>query len=242
LTRAGAPIAQLPVMNWMQRSVDVSVVVPACWPPARLACRLAALRAQTLDPRCYEILVVDPGRDDALRRMVRGLAARTGLPRIRYLRSKTGEGRSGVREAGLRAAQAPVVAFADRAPLREDWLRQGLAQLLLQPGCGMVDALIWRQALERPRRVSGRRRFFDALPPRRTTRGDDAAPPPWMLPLLLALGLLSVGLALASWLQAALWCLLATLLLTVGLASRRGRAAARSLAGRLRIAPDTAGD
>lgn len=229
-------------MNWMQRSVDVSVVVPACWPPARLACRLAALRAQTLDPRCYEILVVDPGRDDALRRLVRGLATRTGLPRIRYLRSKAGQGPSGVREAGLRAAQAPVVAFADRAPLRDDWLRQGLAQLLLQPGCGMVDALIWRKALEPPRRAPGRRRFFDALPPRRAARPDEAAPPPWTMQLVVALGLLSVGLALASWLQAALVCLLATLVLTVGLASRRCRGAVRALAARWRPAPEMASD
>ena len=63
-----------------------------------------------------------------------------------------------------------------------------------------------------------------------------------MLRLLVAMALLSVGLALASWLQAALLCLLPTLLLAIGVSSRRCRSAVRSLAGRLRIAPDTAID
>jgi hypothetical protein len=197
----------------LERCPDVSVVVPACWPPARLACCLAALRAQTLNPQCYEILVVDPGRDDALRQLVKGLAARARWPRIRYLRAPGASERTAVHEAGLRAAQAPVVAFADdRAPLRRDWLRQGLSQLLLQPGCGMVDALVWRSALQQPvggaragrqlrtlRGTPGRRRFFDPSPPRRAPAAARPAAPAWLQGVAGGLLLLSGGLALASW-------------------------------------------
>lgn len=211
-------------MIGLQRSPDVSVVLPACWPPARLACCLATLRAQTLDPHCYEILVVDAARDHALRQLVRGLARRTRWPRIRYLATRRGADRSAVHEAGLRAAHAPVVAFADdRVPLRRDWLRQGLSQLLLQPGCGMVDALVWRSALQPPisappgrqaralQGPPGRRRFFDVSARRSARAGGGSGLAAWLRGALGGLLLLAAGLALAGWSVAAALSLLAAL-------------------------------
>ncbi|RZJ10475.1 MAG: glycosyltransferase family 2 protein [Rubrivivax sp.] len=112
-------------------SLDVSVVVPTYKRPALLTHCLNALLAQTLEPDCFEIIVVDDGHDDATRDCVTAIAAQAAV-RVRYLRPERGRGPAVARNTGWRAAESAVVAFTDddTQPDR-DWLQQGLAALML---------------------------------------------------------------------------------------------------------------
>ncbi|MBL8288090.1 MAG: glycosyltransferase, partial [Rubrivivax sp.] len=81
--------------------------------------------------------VVDDGRDDATRDLVRQLGARqlaARQPPLRYLRPSRGRGPAQARNIGWRNTAAPLVAFTDDdtepAP---DWLAEGLRALAREP-------------------------------------------------------------------------------------------------------------
>ena len=115
----------------MTRSLRVSVVMPTYRRVGLMMRCLRALLAQSLPAGDYEILVVDDGREDAVRDAVAGL---TTAVRVRYLRNPTGQGPAAARNFGWRAAQAPVVAFTDDDTLPDPgWLAAGLAALDAQP-------------------------------------------------------------------------------------------------------------
>lgn len=84
----------------------VSVVVPTRDRPDRLAVCLAALERQT--EQRLEIVVVD----DASRDAAAVAAAVAAAPRARLVRGE-GRGPAAARNAGVRAARAPVVCFTD---------------------------------------------------------------------------------------------------------------------------------
>jgi len=111
---------------------DVSVVVPTYRRPAMLARCLEALIAQDIDAERFEILVCDDGPDDATRELVERLRveqAERGLE-IRYLAVTRTQGPAGARNAGWRAARAPVVAFTDDDTVPDPhWLQAGIAAL-----------------------------------------------------------------------------------------------------------------
>jgi GT2 family glycosyltransferase len=90
---------------------DVSVVVPTRDRSARLAAALEALRGQTIDAERFEIVVVDDGSSDGTRELLGRLPAdrHPGLRAIRL----SGNGPAAARNAGWRAARAPLVAFTD---------------------------------------------------------------------------------------------------------------------------------
>jgi GT2 family glycosyltransferase len=112
--------------------LQVSVVVPTHGRPELLGRCLAALAAQTLQRRAYEIVVVADGRDERTRAAVE--ASGCGA---RYVELPQRRGPAAARNAGWRAAAADVVAFTDDdtepAP---DWLAAGLAALAA--GCDAV--------------------------------------------------------------------------------------------------------
>jgi glycosyltransferase involved in cell wall biosynthesis len=81
---------------------EVSVVVPAHNRPAGLARVLAALAAQTLAPERFEVVVVDDGSEPPL-----------SAPGARVVRHERARGPAAARNAGWRAASAPLVAFVD---------------------------------------------------------------------------------------------------------------------------------
>lgn len=112
----------------------ISVVMPTFRRPDLLERCLRALMAQSLEPSCVEILVVDDGREDRIRALVGRIAAEAGAPAIRYLRPTHGRGPAAARNAGWRAATAPLVAFTDddTCPDRE-WLRHGLTAMQDHP-------------------------------------------------------------------------------------------------------------
>ena len=112
-------------------TLRVSVVMPTCGRQRLLRRCLAALTHQSLPADAYEIVVVDDGRSEATERAVAVFAARKGVPRIVYLRPPEGaRGPAAARNAGWRAAHAPLIAFTDddTVPAR-DWLERGIASL-----------------------------------------------------------------------------------------------------------------
>lgn len=110
----------------------IAVVVPTYRRPALLTQCLMALCGQDIEPGDYEIVVCDDGPDDATRDTVDRLAAEQA-PRglsIRYLPVRETQGPAGARNAGWRAARAPLIAFTDDDTIADSgWLRAGLAAL-----------------------------------------------------------------------------------------------------------------
>lgn len=112
-------------------TLQVSVVMPTCGRPRLLRRCLGALSRQSLPADAYEIIVVDDGRSEAAQRMVAVFADRPGAPRIMYMQPPQGaRGPAAARNAGWRAARAPLIAFTDddTVPARP-WLEQGMASL-----------------------------------------------------------------------------------------------------------------
>jgi hypothetical protein len=108
--------------------IDVSVVIPTCRRPDLLQRCLIPLLHQTLEPSRYEIVVVDDGRTEDTRKLVRSWARRVqAQPRLRYLRPEHTHGPAAARNCGWRSARGAVIAFTDDDTVPDrDWLRQGL--------------------------------------------------------------------------------------------------------------------
>ena len=122
----------------------VSVVIPTYRRPALLARCLRAVLAQRFIAGPMEVIVVDDGHDDATRDTVAGLQSQVP-PRmvLRYLRPATGRGPAVARNAGWRAAQAPLVAFTDDDTIPEPgWLAAGTAAMAAAPSwCAASGAI-----------------------------------------------------------------------------------------------------
>lgn len=116
----------------------ISVVVPTYRRPDRLSRLLDALAAQTLAAERFEVIVVDDCSGDATAAVL-SHRARTGLVRVRALTTASNGGPAMARNAGWRAALAPLVAFVDDdcVPV-PGWLAAGLAAFD-DPGVGVVQ-------------------------------------------------------------------------------------------------------
>ncbi|MFO1287689.1 MAG: glycosyltransferase [Rubrivivax sp.] len=82
------------------------------------------------------MVVVDDGRDDATRDLVRQLAARRlseHQPLLRYLRPARGRGPAQARNIGWGSTMAPLVAFDDDTVPAPDWLAEGWPPLEAHP-------------------------------------------------------------------------------------------------------------
>src|SRR5215208_7041099 len=90
---------------------EVTVVIPTRDRATRLVAALEALRGQTLEPERFETLVVDDGSGDATADLLAGLTG-DGASGVRAMRL-SGDGPAAARNAGWRAARAPLVAFTD---------------------------------------------------------------------------------------------------------------------------------
>jgi glycosyltransferase involved in cell wall biosynthesis len=124
-------------------TLRVSVVIPTYLRPDLLLRCLGGVLAQRLPPGAYEIIVVDDGHDEATRVAVERLAATPTPVRLRYLRPVRGRGPAVARNAGWRAAKAPLVAFTDDDTVPQpDWLLEGERAMTLHPdwsaACGRV--------------------------------------------------------------------------------------------------------
>ena len=91
---------------------QVSVVIATRNRAERLAAALAALRAQTLEPDRFEVVVVDDGSTDSTSEVL-AAEGRRGEPGLRAITHQGGGGPGAARNAGWREARAPLVAFTD---------------------------------------------------------------------------------------------------------------------------------
>jgi len=118
----------------------ISVVVLSYQARSRIDRPLVSLRAQDLaEP--YEVIVVDSGRDACADYVS------AAYPEVRLVRSEHRLLPGGARNAGIRAARGPCVAFiADDMAARPDWLRRRLAKHragFLAVGGAVVNATPW---------------------------------------------------------------------------------------------------
>ena len=92
----------------------VSVVIPTIGRPDRLRCTLQTVLNQSLDPRLYEVLVVDDASSETYQ----------WLPdRVRLVRRTQRGGPGGARNVGIAGASCEVIAFTDDDCLVPDqWL------------------------------------------------------------------------------------------------------------------------
>jgi len=138
-------------------ALRISVVIPTCKRPELLCRCLDAVFAQTLDPRAFEVIVVDDGHSDDTLAVVDAFRARPG-PTVRFVRPRHGRGPAVARNAGWRAAYGKIIAFTDDDTVpAPDWLERGERALL--PG---IVALCGRVAV--PRTGADGRRGDDYRP------------------------------------------------------------------------------
>jgi glycosyltransferase involved in cell wall biosynthesis len=104
---------------------EVSVVVPTYKRPELLARCLDALLQQDFPADKFEIVIADDAADPATRTTIEQLAAETGRE-LRYVPVRGLHGPAAARNAGWRAARAPVIAFTDDDCVPDPkWLREG---------------------------------------------------------------------------------------------------------------------
>jgi GT2 family glycosyltransferase len=114
---------------------QVSVVVATHDRPERLAAVLAGLRAQTLAPDAFEVIVVDDGSVGLATQSVLSEELSRGALQLRTVRHVAPRGTSGGRNSGWRLARAPIVAFTDDDCVPEaNWLHAALAASREHPG------------------------------------------------------------------------------------------------------------
>ncbi|MCA1614766.1 MAG: glycosyltransferase, partial [Acidobacteria bacterium] len=109
------------ISNQEQGEFDggVSVIVPALDEESSIVPLLEALAGQTLAPA--EIVVADGGSTDRTRELVRGFAARSGVPVVLVETERGLPGRN--RNAAIARAAREWVACIDAGTLpRADWL------------------------------------------------------------------------------------------------------------------------
>ena len=134
----------------------ISVVLPACGRMDLLDRSLDALMRQRLDPRSYEVIVVDDEPNHNTLHLVAGWRTRTleRGPRIVYVANTGPRGPSAARNRGWRAARADVLAFTtDDAVPGPDWLAQGLAAFDggAQVVCGRIETPVPARPTDRQR-------------------------------------------------------------------------------------------
>lgn len=112
---------------------EIGVVVATRNRADRLAGLLRSLAEQTLAPDRFEVIVVDDGSTDATGQVL-DRASLSNHPRIVALRAP-GDGPACARNAGWRAARAPLIAFTDDdCEATPDWLEQSVAAAAERPG------------------------------------------------------------------------------------------------------------
>ncbi len=107
----------------------VSVVCSTYQRASQLPALFAALEAQTFDPKRFEVVFVDDGSGDNTREVLEKLIADSTLD-VRLIVLDRNGGAGAARNAGWRAARAPIIAFTDDdcAPV-PTWLAEGMAAM-----------------------------------------------------------------------------------------------------------------
>ncbi|HUF48541.1 MAG TPA: glycosyltransferase family A protein [Vicinamibacterales bacterium] len=118
----------------------VSVVVPTYNRDCALAGCLDALARQSVDPRRFEVVVIDDGSTDGTTDVCRQQAPR--FARFTTHR-QANRGPAAARNAGIRMARAPLVAFTDDDCVPPpDWLHRILDRFASEPDLGGLGGLM----------------------------------------------------------------------------------------------------
>jgi GT2 family glycosyltransferase len=111
----------------------------------RLRALLEGLRAQTLEPERFEVVIVDDASADGTAALL--ARERDGGPRLEVIRRTRNGGWAEAREEGRRIARAPLVAFTDDDCVPEPgWLEAGLRACQDNPGAivqGRTEPASW---------------------------------------------------------------------------------------------------
>jgi GT2 family glycosyltransferase len=119
---------------------EIAVVVPTFNRRWMLERVLDCLRAQTLDPRRFEIAVVDDCSTDGTWELLEKLS-RAESCNVRAIRTDVNSGGPAVpRNVGWRSSTAPILAFTDDDCQPDPtWLEAGLAAMSGHPSWGVVQ-------------------------------------------------------------------------------------------------------
>lgn len=146
---------------------QVSVVVATRDRERRLAALLRSLRAQTVEPSAFEVIVVDDGSADGTAALLRHEAESEPFELRPATRAQAG-GPARARNDGWRIAKAPLVAFTDDdCEVAPDWLERLLELAESNPG-----AVLQGRTVPNPREL-------DARGPFSVTREVDGSGPRW---------------------------------------------------------------
>lgn len=133
---------------------EVSVVVATHDRPELLAKLIAGIRTQTLGSGRFEMVVVDDASGPETQAVLERETTRGGLD-LRVIRRTNNSGAPAARNAGWRAARAPLVAFIDDDCVPSDgWLEAGL-----RAWAGEPDRFV-----QGPTRPAGGRSILDLTP------------------------------------------------------------------------------
>jgi glycosyltransferase involved in cell wall biosynthesis len=150
---------------------DVSVVIATRDRPGRLSRQLAALRGQTLDAARFEVVVVDDGSGPETVALLHAETGREGGPALRVLRHTASVGPGAARNAGWRAARAPLIAFTDDdCEATPGWLEAYLAAATRHPG-----AILQGRVLPLPEEAASFGPFSHTIRIEGPTRGFETA-------------------------------------------------------------------
>jgi GT2 family glycosyltransferase len=120
---------------------EIAVVAATHDRRERLAALLDALRAQTLGADRFEVVIVDDASSDGTRRFLAEQVARGDLA-LEVIHHDVAGGPAVARNAGWRAARAPVVAFTDDdCRPSPGWLEAGLEAMTATAG-GDGEAMV----------------------------------------------------------------------------------------------------
>ena len=121
---------------------SVSVILPTCNRRELLPRSMGSVLAQGFTD--FELIVVDDASTDGTGEFIRGL----GDPRIVYLPLPSNRGQAAARNAGIRAARAPFVAFQDSD---DEWLPDKLAPQVEALCADASVAMVYGDLLRVPR-------------------------------------------------------------------------------------------
>jgi len=149
----------MPATDEVQASdvlTTVSVVVPACGRMDLLDRSLDALMRQTLDPRSFEVIVVDDEPNHNTLHLVAGWRTRTleRGPRLVYVANTGPRGPSAARNRGWRAARGAILAFtSDDAVPAPGWLEHGVGSFGdgAEVVCGRIETPVPARPTDRQR-------------------------------------------------------------------------------------------
>jgi GT2 family glycosyltransferase len=121
---------------------EITIVVPTYRRSERLPGLVAALSAQTFDPRRFELVAVDNCSQDDTWETLTALSATVPFT-MRLLQTEVNKGPAPARNLGWRSSAAPLVVFLDDDCLPEpEWLAAGVARMQADEQLGVLQGRV----------------------------------------------------------------------------------------------------